>query len=194
MIIKDLNELSKQIYEANKAKGFHEEKHSFEHMACLVISELMEAVEADRKGRIADLDGFNKAMEHDSRYPEGLDESFEFNFKNHIKDTVEDELCDAVIRLLDTAGALGINIDHSFVERHVASAKSKDVKGRLLTENIYFACGAIHESDNKPSVSINNTLVCLIILCETLNIDLWKHVELKLKYNSLRPYKHGKAY
>ena len=194
MIIKDLNELSKQIYEANKAKGFHEEKHSFEHMACLVISELMEAVEADRKGRIADLDGFNKAMEHDSRYPEGLDESFEFNFKNHIKDTVEDELCDAVIRLLDTAGALGINIDHSFVERHVASAKSKDVKGRLLTENIYFACGAILESDNKPSVSINNTLVCLIILCETLNIDLWKHVELKLKYNSLRPYKHGKAY
>ena len=124
---KDLNELSKEIYEANKAKGFHEEKHSFEHMACLIISELMEAVEADRKGRIADLDGFNKAMEHDSRYPEGLDESFEFNFKNYIKDTVEDKLCDAVIRLLDTAGDLGLEVDEEvikefaddFVKRHL---------------------------------------------------------------------------
>lgn len=113
---KDLNELSKEIYEANKAKGFHEEKHSFEHMACLIISELMEAVEADRKGRIADLDGFNKAMEHDSRYPEGLDESFEFNFKNYIKDTVEDKLCDAVIRLLDTAGDLGLEADEEVIK------------------------------------------------------------------------------
>ena len=185
---KDLNELSKEIYEANKAKGFHEEKHSFEHMACLIISELMEAVEADRKGRQADLVRFKRNIA-------SLGEAgFEAQFKLFIKDSISDELADAVIRLLDTAGALGINIDHSFVERHVASAKSKDVKGRLLTENIYFACGAILESDNKPSVSINNTLVCLIILCETLNIDLWKHVELKLKYNSLRPYKHGKEY
>ena len=190
--MKDLNKLSKEIYEANKAKGFHEEKHSFEHMACLIISELMEAVEADRKNLKADVLEFEMCM--CGVLEEDYDRWFKKQFEWCVKDTVADELADAVIRLLDTAGALGINIDHSFVERHVASAKSKDVKGRLLTENIYFACGAIHESDNKPSVSINNTLVCLIILCETLNIDLWKHVELKLKYNSLRPYKHGKAY
>ena len=32
------------------------------------------------------------------------------------------------------------------------------------------------------------------ILCEVMGVELWQHVELKLKYNSLRPYKHGKQY
>lgn len=32
------------------AHGWHEENLSDEHFLCLVISELMEAVEADRKG------------------------------------------------------------------------------------------------------------------------------------------------
>lgn len=31
-------------------------------------------------------------------------------------------------------------------------------------------------------------------MCGYLNIDLEKHIELKMKYNSMREYKHGKRY
>ena len=50
---------AKEIYEANKAKGFHENEHSVEHMLCLVICELVEAVKADRKGRRTDYMDFD---------------------------------------------------------------------------------------------------------------------------------------
>jgi hypothetical protein len=31
-------------------------------------------------------------------------------------------------------------------------------------------------------------------LCGGMGIDLEKHIELKMKYNSMRGYKHGKAF
>ena len=34
----------------------------------------------------------------------------------------------------------------------------------------------------------------LFDLCGGLNIDLEKHIELKMKYNSMRGYKHGKKF
>lgn len=45
----DLNTLSKEVFKANKAKGFHDVEVSNETLLMLVITELSEAVEADRK-------------------------------------------------------------------------------------------------------------------------------------------------
>jgi NTP pyrophosphatase (non-canonical NTP hydrolase) len=41
---------------------------------------------------------------------------------------------------------------------------------------------------------IADTIIRLFDLCGFLNIDIHKHIILKLKYNSTRPYKHGKAF
>ena len=46
----NLNELRDRAYKTACDRGFHDEELSNEHCLCLVISELMEAVEADRKG------------------------------------------------------------------------------------------------------------------------------------------------
>ena len=46
----NLNELRDKAYQCAVKHGWHEEEYSNEHFLCLVISELMEAVEADRKG------------------------------------------------------------------------------------------------------------------------------------------------
>jgi NTP pyrophosphatase (non-canonical NTP hydrolase) len=77
----------------------------------LITSELTEALEADRKSRQADLQAFNE------NEAEGM--CFIENFEATIKDTFEDELGDAFIRILDLAGGEGINLD-----KHVA-LKSK---------------------------------------------------------------------
>lgn len=46
----NLNELRDKAYSNAVVHGWHEDNLSDEHFLCLVISELMEAVEADRKG------------------------------------------------------------------------------------------------------------------------------------------------
>lgn len=48
----DLNTLRDRAYKTACEHGFHEQELSNEHCLCLVISELMEAVEADRNGRL----------------------------------------------------------------------------------------------------------------------------------------------
>lgn len=47
----NLNELRDRAYKNAVAHGWHGEDKSHCHWLCLVISELMEAVEADRKGK-----------------------------------------------------------------------------------------------------------------------------------------------
>lgn len=187
--MKDLNKLSKEIYEANKAKGFHEEKHSPEHMLCLVISELMEAVEADRKGRKADVEYVETLTKQTSK------SLFDVLFKNGVKDSVEDELADAVIRLLDTAGALGVRIKEIEKENNLDYyATIGFFEDHLFTERVIHIIDKYFNSINTIEWALALMIFNIEILCEVMDIDLWKHVELKLKYNSLRPYKHGKKY
>ena len=97
----NLNKLRDKAYQCAIAHGWHEENLSDEHFLCLVISELMEAVEADRKGNHADTDAFNK-------YYNCV--NFKENFERQIKGTVEEELADACIRLLDLAGLRSVDL------------------------------------------------------------------------------------
>lgn len=184
--MKDLNKLSQEIYEANKAKGFHEEKHSEEHMMCLVISELMEAVEADRKGRRADMDNFNRQYDYD----------WSENYNDYIKGSIDEELADAAIRLLDTAGALGGCLQRNKNEENnvLTSITKLGFNIQSFTESIYSIIRVFILSESDTGCRIANMISHIELLCNVMEIDLWQHVQLKLKYNSLRPYKHGKQY
>ena len=57
-----LNELRDKAYRTACGHGFHDQELSNEHFLCLVISELMEAVEADRRGKRANVDWFEKKI------------------------------------------------------------------------------------------------------------------------------------
>ena len=180
--MKDLNKLSKEIYEANKAKGFHEVKHSPEHLFCLVISELMEAVEADRKSNRVDYsceeDGLAYTIMEDAEFREW--------YKCTTKGSVEEELADAIIRLLDTAGALDVTIstlDNEFMFQPCSN---------LFTENIYDIISNLFEYITPFAISAS--IVQIEGICSKLDINIWSQVDMKLRYNSLRPYKHGKKY
>jgi NTP pyrophosphatase (non-canonical NTP hydrolase) len=96
-----LNTLSKDIHEECINKGFYEDHHEIGTRLMLVVSELSEALEADRKNR--------HATQH---IIYGLNENFERDFSLRVKDTFEDEIADAIIRLLDIVGYLKIDIDN----------------------------------------------------------------------------------
>tara|TARA_B100000768_G_scaffold181122_1_gene202952 strand:- start:2239 stop:2619 length:381 start_codon:yes stop_codon:yes gene_type:complete len=99
----DLTEFSEKIHEGNKEKGFYNgEKKQLGTMLMLVVSELGEALEADRHSLKADLNYYENILstKHD----------FQIAFKEAIKDTVEDEIADSIIRLLDMCGYFHIDI------------------------------------------------------------------------------------
>lgn len=135
--MKTLNELAAEVYAIAEEKGWHDDprlrgdakafRDAFADMwqgtqIALIQSELSEALESIRKGRRADLSAIDElAMWHV--------EDFRRLFERHVKDTLEDELADVIIRTIDFAYAMGV--------------------------------------------------------------DIQRHVDLKMKYNALRPYKHG---
>jgi NTP pyrophosphatase (non-canonical NTP hydrolase) len=78
----------------------------------LVVSELGEAIEAHRKKKFANLSGFERDMEAlEDELSEDKDGVFQAYFEDKIKDTYEDEIADAIIRLLDLCGGQEIDIE-----------------------------------------------------------------------------------
>ena len=101
--MKTLNKLRDEIHEYAINKGFWDNQRETGTLLMLCVSELAEAMEADRNGLYADLELIEKDKE------DFID--FKWSFENSIKDTFEDELADTIIRILDICGARGIDID-----------------------------------------------------------------------------------
>ena len=72
----------------------------------LVVSELSEALEADRKNMHSDFDTFDKMNRNELQFNQ--------SFYANIKDSFEDEIADTFIRLFDLCGFMKIDI-----ERHI---------------------------------------------------------------------------
>ena len=130
-----INELVRKAHKNAIDKGFYQEKREIGTALMLIVSELSEALEADRNDRRANLKAYELLLKDSDNLGFTEEEQNDYvsqNFKIAIKDTLEDELADAVIRICD--------------------------------------------------------------LCGYLNIDLERHIQYKLFYNSLRDERHGKRY
>jgi NTP pyrophosphatase (non-canonical NTP hydrolase) len=104
-MIVDINELSKIIHSKAKEKGFYDGEFNLSEKLMLIVSELGEAQESDRKNRKANLEYF---LERQKELV--ADEGKVRAFESSVKDTLEDELADALIRILDLCGYLKIDI------------------------------------------------------------------------------------
>ena len=105
----NINEQCKQQHERMLEKGF--DSKDFARDLMLIVSELSEALEADRRGKDA-----NKLPAH----PEKLlldnigrieDEKWKQYFELYIKDTIQDDIADALLRIMDLCGRYKIDID-----------------------------------------------------------------------------------
>lgn len=167
--------------------GFWDNTPSDQHFLCLVISELMEAVEADRKRNFANIPQDKKDTVFDQKVFNPQNRYFRLVFEDCIKDTVEDELADAAIRLLDLAGSHNLNLN-SFCLQHVVTPQ------KTFTENIYAIVKDLVNYRYSQEEQINYALHQIRRLSEILKINLKWHIEQKMLYNESREVKHGKKY
>lgn len=186
----NLNRLRDEAYQNAVEHGWHDEDLSTEHFLCLVISELMEAVQAERKGKHADRIQFENYMSLRER----ADEEFKYAFTHGIKDSVEDELADVCIRIFDLAGLRGVDFSKVSLPYAINEKHIKELSKITFTELCYdvIVLTGRYSSSNFPiDVLLADILNDMYCISKIKGFDLLWHIEQKMKYNRTRPRMHG---
>lgn len=192
-------DLQKEIHQTNVEKGFWpvDVVRNRGEMVALMITELSEAVEAHRKNNHAKLDSFEYEKYEDwVQRTKGTTSEWEaywcLAFAGGIKDTVEDEFADTVIRILDYC--YGWKIPLSLMEMKFTIKENFGENIIVLIENILRAYRTDVPRMLQVQGSWSTALQNIISFCQQSNIDILQHVQWKLKYNKTREFKHGKNY
>lgn len=174
----DYKELSIRAHKNAVNHGFWDVEQHYEHYLMLVLTEIAEAVEGDRKGNyFADAEAFEK---YEGRIP------FDELFERYVKNTVEDELADVAIRLLDLAGARKVRI--------VMKGLQWKFDKTSFTENAYRLCQFLVSETTYIDAKIIIGIKYIERWAAHLGKNLEWHIVQKMRYNENRPCRHGKKY
>lgn len=188
MNTEQLKQLGKEIHENSAAKGFWHEKEnrSKGEMVMLIISELGECLEAHRKGRICSAG--EKAIPPLIKHyiDAATDSDYTTLFNGYVKDTVEDELADVLIRILDYVHGWGLPL----IERDYREETTGNFGHDLLRINHYILF-AFHDDQSKDWGYV---VASIFAFCRWSEINIQQHVKWKMRFNSTRPMMHNKAY
>ena len=191
MNTEELNALKERAYKTAIAHGFHKEEKPDAYWLGLVMSEAGEAINADRKGLHDDTVLFNDDL---AKMP------FKDSFEAHIKDTVEDEIVDIVIRLLDFAGMKGYKLlimtELSFVSTMIAGKFIKNGLPGTLFYLIDVLGDSLKDNSTEATVCVVINVIsdCFDKITGGSDHDLWWFVEQKMRYNEQRPMLNSKKY
>ena len=191
MNTEELNALRDRAYKTAVEHGFYEDAKPDAYYLGLVMSEMGGAINADRKGLRANVVRFVEDME--------LGNPFKESFEAHIKDSLEDELADIVIRLLDFAGLRGYELSTDedldlFILSALEELKTSGLPGLLLI--FTYALFYNFKFNNLENCVCRTILIISGCFKKTTgrDYDLWWFVKQKMKYNELRPKLNGKKY
>lgn len=169
--------------------GFWDDTPNYEHLAMLVITELSEAIDADRHDRHADTDEYEKWCAFVSEYiiaSEDRIKGCRTAFKECINDTVEGELADACLRLMDMIGYYQI----SFIRDNTFTSDLD----KPLCEFCFRVTEALMAPHGEIYYACQKALNMLLAYAERNGIDIEWHIHEKTAYNEQRPRLNGEKY
>lgn len=184
----DLAKLSVSVCEGNKKRGFSGGIGMFKTFMALIGTEISEAIEADRKNRRADFESYRQIC---SQYYGQFDKDA---FEVHIKDTLEDEIADVVIRILDAYPRGEFNFDDLGNAASVSLGADYFNEEQSICDQLFDAVYVLTMRELPKSLILSCLLSFMEKFCDCHDIDLWFHVGIKLEYNATRNHKHGKEY
>lgn len=190
-------QLSNQAYDTAKAQGFYDNKTNVSTSMMLIITEMAEAVQADRKDKHGSIVYYNK----------WLATSDEHAYERTLEGTVESEFADIAIRILSFLGSFNHQRPVEFLTDNqiynrisVCEIRCRNERFDLPRGLYYIICDSIGltDCDHSPSWVITDLLqdaLCMVFaLAKHLGIPLMEHIKLKMQYNETRDYKHGYKY
>ena len=192
------NDLRNEAFAIAKEHGFYADKVTFDYCLAHVTSELGEAYNAHRKGLFPDPHRMTRLCvkpktirDRVFRLKRKNDEELFFDaFNRCIKDTVADELADAVILLLSTAGYFNLDIDNAEHNNSYRRFFGKWTFGDNKT-----ACERnLLDKRYDRARRIRFAIDYIGKWATSLGYDINMYVDLKMRYNKLRPMFNGKQY
>jgi NTP pyrophosphatase (non-canonical NTP hydrolase) len=175
----NFNELATKIHENAKAKGFYDnidENHFgkfLNHQIYEVVKEIAEFHEAYKKG----------ISTPSTAYTDIVLLKDPTMFRMIVKDTYQDELADAIIRILDIAKYMDYDLLEEFDVYEEPELSNYDISGICLDITM-----ALSEQ------LLNDALDNIFYLAHNMNIDILWHIEAKMDYNTTREKLHGKKF
>lgn len=192
----DLEVLSKQAFESAKSKGFYSDTGiDITFYLMFIIVEMSEALQADRKDRHGSIEDYESEIEMGRDIPTA--------YKNTLEGTVESEFADIAIRILSLLGSIMDSEKAEFMEDEDLIDEYKLAEfifGLDLVEDLYRLIEKMGVCDLNDSPNwylakhLQKILMDIFAIAHSNNINLMKHIRLKMKYNETRPYLHGYKY
>lgn len=203
MSIDQINNYIDEINSIAVSHGWYEDRLSDSHYYMMIITEICEAIQADRRNSLAQMKSFSAFYHLKSDesfiFPDDLyndNDKFVDAYNLYIEGTVDSEIADIFIRVLSFLGM------HGF---HLQSMKDIQIREdffskKTFTEICYnltrFFALYIYDFGKEIELidDLSQSLSFIYKWCEYLKIDLDSQIKLKVRYNSLRNKKHGKKY
>lgn len=126
-------------HEANKTDAhqiWQKEQHFCTKLA-LIITEISKAIESRRKNKFTLIDNIEKDLLEgkgilSETLPEDIIKITQKNtFEQFIKDTYEDELADAAIRLFDLAEKTGVDLEWHIKQKMIYNSSREKLHGKI---------------------------------------------------------------
>lgn len=199
---KELASLAEDAFDNAYKHGFYSESTEIETELMLIITEMSEAVQADRHNRHGSIEDYESEIQIGRDIPTA--------YKNSLEGTVESEFADIAIRILSLLGwidsktPIKLKSDSILADEYgigkiqfmVHNAINKgSIAKDLYRLNGYFSRLVYNESCSWfVSDTLQEILMMVFAIAHNNNIDLMEHIKLKMKYNESRPYLHGCKY
>lgn len=198
-----LKQLIKEAHENAVRHGFYDgltiDKPDMPRLLMLIIGEVAEFMEADRKSRWITTGPLNLQIEEDLRsmldYTDERDTSdtdFKEYYDQNVKGCAEEELADICIRCFDMLGFIRadeVSINHYYpIEERAADYSVTSLCYAMCKE--LTSCITLQEDSH----ALTAVIKAIVLWCEEKGVNLMLHIKAKMLYNESRPYKHGKKY
>lgn len=199
---KKLIVLANDAYLNAQRHGFYPENTDITTALMLIITEMAEAVQADRHNRHGSIEDYESEIQMGRDIPTA--------YKNSLEGTVESEFADIAIRILSLLGWMNskspikINSNSVLSDEYEIAKIQYTIQNKIHRSNIasdlYRLNGKFSSFvDNESSYwfvskTLQNILMRTFAIAHNHNIDLMEHIKLKMKYNESRPYLHGCKY
>lgn len=199
---KELASLAEDAFKNADKHGFYTESTEIETELMLIITEMSEAVQADRHNRHGSIEDYESEIQMGRDIPTA--------YENSLEGTVESEFADIAIRILSLLGWMNsktpivLESDSILADEYGISKIQFKVQNAInkgsIAKDLYRLNGHFNRFVDNESCSwyvsdtLQDILMRVFAIAHNNNIDLMEHIKLKMKYNESRPYLHGCLY
>lgn len=199
---KELATLAEDAFKIADKHGFYPENTEIETALMLIITEMAEAVQADRHNRHGSIEDYESEIQMGRDIPTA--------YKNSLEGTVESEFADIAIRILSLLGwmnsktSIKLRSDSSLADKYEVTKIQCRVQNIINKGSIAKDLYRLNRDfgnfvDNEScswfvSDTLQDILMRTFAIAHNHNIDLMEYIKLKMKYNESRPYLHGCKY